>query len=72
MSLRVLIALAVAVVIALGASNIVLRLIRPGVTTVVPPASSRLGEAQRGNRERFFGGNPDRDVRAGQEMKPRW
>ncbi|RWB25075.1 DUF2749 domain-containing protein, partial [Mesorhizobium sp.] len=24
------------------------------------------------HRERFFGGDPDRDVRSGQEIKPRW
>jgi Ti type entry exclusion protein TrbK len=24
------------------------------------------------HRENFFGGDPNRDVRSGQEMKPRW
>jgi Ti type entry exclusion protein TrbK len=28
--------------------------------------------AQREHREKFFGGNTDRDIRGDQEMKPRW
>ncbi|MBO0134234.1 entry exclusion protein TrbK [Agrobacterium burrii] len=28
--------------------------------------------ARREHREQFFGGNTDRDIRGGQEMKPRW
>ncbi|NTF16534.1 entry exclusion protein TrbK [Agrobacterium tumefaciens] len=28
--------------------------------------------ARREHREKFFGGNTDRDIRGGQEMKPRW
>lgn len=27
---------------------------------------------RREHREKFFSGDPDRDVRGGQEMKPRW
>jgi len=27
---------------------------------------------RRKHRENFFGGDPNRDVRSGQEMKPRW
>jgi Ti type entry exclusion protein TrbK len=29
-------------------------------------------DAQREHREKFFNGDPERDVRGGQEMKPRW
>lgn len=29
-------------------------------------------EAQREHREKFFNGDPERDVRGGQELKPRW
>ena len=40
------------------------------VTTEPSPAAD---DAQRRQRaENFFGGDPDRDVRGGQEMKPRW
>ncbi|WP_180575526.1 entry exclusion protein TrbK [Agrobacterium vitis] len=28
--------------------------------------------ARREHREKFFGGDTDRDIRGGQEMKPRW
>nr|WP_172690453.1 entry exclusion protein TrbK [Agrobacterium deltaense]ASK48517.1 entry exclusion protein TrbK [Agrobacterium deltaense] len=27
---------------------------------------------RREHREKFFSGDPDRDIRGGQEMKPRW
>lgn len=47
-----------------------------------PPASlSGAGEAvlkaasdagRREHREKFFGGDSDRDIRSGQEMKPQW
>nr|WP_153464030.1 entry exclusion protein TrbK [Agrobacterium tumefaciens] len=47
-----------------------------------PPADlSGTGEAspqaasdadRRAQREKFFGGNAERDIRGGQEMKPRW
>nr|WP_286299647.1 entry exclusion protein TrbK [Aminobacter sp. SS-2016] len=33
------------------------------------PISER---ARREHAERFFGGDPDRKVRGGQEMRPRW
>lgn len=40
------------------------------VTTEPSPATD---DAQRRQRaENFLGGDPDRDVRGGQEMKPRW
>ncbi|WP_153793757.1 entry exclusion protein TrbK [Agrobacterium tumefaciens] len=34
--------------------------------------NSSANEEQRRYREEFFGGNSDRDIRGGQEMKPRW
>ncbi|MGO6949674.1 entry exclusion protein TrbK [Rhizobium johnstonii] len=49
---------------------------------VQPPAAhvSGAGEApqaasdadRRAHREKFFGGDTTRDIRGGQEMKPRW
>ncbi|WP_276523977.1 entry exclusion protein TrbK [Agrobacterium vitis] len=43
-----------------------------GATTETSTGTSGTGAAQREHRERFFGGDPDHDVRGGQEMKPRW
>ncbi|MFK4259226.1 entry exclusion protein TrbK [Agrobacterium tumefaciens] len=34
--------------------------------------TSSTDEEKRRHREQFFGGNAGRDVRGGQEMKPRW
>ncbi|RWX81427.1 entry exclusion protein TrbK [Neorhizobium lilium] len=51
---------------------------------IVQPSAAHLsgaGEAspqaasdadRRANREKFFGGDTTRDIRGGQEMKPRW
>ena len=41
-----------------------------GATTPSAQPASDAGRLER--REKFFGGDPDRDVRGGQEMKPRW
>ncbi|MBA1344889.1 entry exclusion protein TrbK [Agrobacterium sp. a22-2] len=75
MSPRLVIIMAVVVIIASGV----------GVTRWIvqpPPAAlSGTGEAspqaasdadRRAHREKFFGGNAERDIRGGQEMKPRW
>ncbi|NKL60089.1 entry exclusion protein TrbK [Rhizobium leguminosarum] len=75
MSPRLVIILAVVGIVAFGV----------GVTRYIvqsPPAAlSATGEAspqaasdadRRAHREKFFGGNAERDIRGGQEMKPRW
>ncbi|KAA3509312.1 entry exclusion protein TrbK [Agrobacterium vitis] len=72
MSPRIIIALAVAGVVAFGAGMIVWVVVQPDAATETPAGTSRFGAAHREHRERFFGGDPDRDVRGGQEMKPRW
>lgn len=72
MSPRLIIGLTLAGIIALGAGiNWILVQPRPqaqsgGGASVAKPAS----DAER--REKFFSGDPDRNVRGGQEMKPRW
>lgn len=40
----------------------------------VPAAGGPSGTdaERRENRERFFGGDTDRNIRGGQEMRPRW
>lgn len=64
----------VAVVSAAGASVITWNVLQPepvsgsGEIATGSPAD----EEQRRHREEFFGGNSDRDIRGGQEMKPRW
>ncbi|UXU01146.1 entry exclusion protein TrbK [Agrobacterium tumefaciens] len=72
MSPRILIVLAVAGLVAFGAGMIVSVVVQPDAATETPAGTSGSGAAQREHRERFFGGDPDRDVRGGQEMKPRW
>ncbi|MUO42888.1 entry exclusion protein TrbK [Agrobacterium vitis] len=72
MSPRVLIVLSVTGVVALGAGMIVWVTVWPDAASETPGATSGSGAAQREHRERFFGGDPNRDVRGGQEMKPRW
>ncbi len=75
MSPRLVIILAVVGIVASGVA--VARWI------VQPPAVplSGTGEAspqpasdadRRAHREKFFGGDTERDIRSGQEMKPRW
>ncbi|MGV1832708.1 entry exclusion protein TrbK [Agrobacterium vitis] len=75
MSPRLVIILAVVGIIASGV-GIIKWIVQP------PPAAlSGTGEAspqaasdadRRAHREKFFGGNAERDIRGGQEMKPRW
>ncbi|MGV1832892.1 entry exclusion protein TrbK [Agrobacterium vitis] len=72
MSPRILIALAAAGVVAIAGGMILWVVVQPDGATPTPAAASGSGDAQREHRERFFGGDPDLDVRGGQEMKPRW
>ncbi|WP_430252138.1 entry exclusion protein TrbK [Neorhizobium sp. DAR64860/K0K1] len=41
-----------------------------GTGEASPPAASDAD--RRAHREKFFGGDANRDIRGGQEMKPRW
>jgi Ti type entry exclusion protein TrbK len=69
---RILIVLAVAGLVAFGAGMIVWMVVQPDAATETPAGTSGSGAAQREHRKSFLGGDPDRDVRGGQEMKPRW
>ncbi|MCT7667428.1 entry exclusion protein TrbK [Shinella kummerowiae] len=66
----------VAIGSAAGASAITWSIVQPQATPVsgsgTAATNSSSDEEQRRHREEFFGGNPDRDIRGGQEMKPRW
>ncbi|MFG1182833.1 entry exclusion protein TrbK [Xanthobacter versatilis] len=44
----------------------------PAHATIEPSPPPASNAARREHIERFFGGDPNRDVRSGQEMKPRW
>ncbi|EHH02381.1 entry-exclusion protein [Agrobacterium tumefaciens CCNWGS0286] len=77
MSPRLILIIAlVAVVSVAGASAITWIVVQPEATPVLgsgtPAINSSSNEEQRRHREQFFGGNSDRDIRGGQEMKPRW
>lgn len=75
MSPRVIIILVVAgIVIAGGAVNWML--IQPQPTAISGSGAAVTGPTsnaeKRQHREQFFGGDTTRDIRGGQEMKPRW
>ena len=75
MSSRLVIILAVVGIIASGV-GIARWIVQPeptamsGAEEASPEAPS--GADRRAHREKFFGGNAERDIRGGQEMKPRW
>ena len=66
MSPRILVILVLACAIVFG------MVIQPDAMTEPLAMISEPGAAQREYRERFFGGDPDRDVRGGKEMKSGW
>lgn len=68
MNARVLIALAIAGLFSIGAVTVVWVIVQRETAATGGPD----GKSQREHRERFFGGDTERDVRGGQEMKPRW
>lgn len=59
-------------VVSLSAS-VLWMMLPSGVTPLVTERTPSAEDTQRRQRAKdFFGGDPDRDVRGGQEMKPRW
>ena len=75
MSPRLILVLAAAIVVVSGL--VVARWIVQPAPVPLPVAAGASGTAttdaaRRKYREDFFGGNPERDIRGGQEMKPRW
>ncbi|MGV2129430.1 entry exclusion protein TrbK [Agrobacterium vitis] len=75
MSPRLVIILAVVGIIASGV-GIARWIVQPGPTPMsgAEEASSEAASDadRRAHREKFFGGDANRDIRSGQEMKPRW
>lgn len=76
MSPRLIIILVFAGIAALSAGAVTWILVQPRPTPVSGPGAAATQPAseteRREHREKFFSGDPDRDVRGGQEMKPRW
>ncbi|QTG17341.1 entry exclusion protein TrbK (plasmid) [Agrobacterium tumefaciens] len=75
MSPRLVIILAVVGIIASGIGVVRWIVQSPSVhlsgTGKAPPQAASDAD-RRAHREKFFGGNAERDIRGGQEMKPRW
>lgn len=69
---RAVFVLAVAGVLMSGARVVGWVFAQPCTTAEAPAATSRSGAVQSELRKRLFGGDPDRSVHGGQEMKPRW
>ncbi|TGS14429.1 entry exclusion protein TrbK [Mesorhizobium sp. M2E.F.Ca.ET.209.01.1.1] len=71
MSLKV--AVLIATLIALvGGGITVWVIVQPGTSPAGPLAAPASDAERAKRREKFFGGDRDRDIRSGQEMKPRW
>ncbi|MEZ0211619.1 MAG: entry exclusion protein TrbK [Xanthobacteraceae bacterium] len=76
MSSRLVVILLLAGALGLCAT-LVIRMIGPSSTepapaTAEPSPPPASNAARRDHLDRFLGGDPNRDVRGGQEMKPRW
>lgn len=76
MSPRLVVMLVLAGTVALSAGIVTWNVIQPRSVPVsgssavsTPPASEA---ERREHREKFFSSDPDRNIRGGQEMKPRW
>ncbi|WP_281978738.1 entry exclusion protein TrbK [Pseudorhizobium flavum] len=76
MSPRLVVILVLAGIVAFGAGIVTWNVVqsRPApVSGSGAAATQRASETgRREYREKFFSGDPERDVRGGQEMKPRW
>lgn len=59
-------------VVSLSAAALWMVLPRGVAPVGTEPLPTAEEEQRRRRAESFFGGDPDRDVRGGQEMKPRW
>ena len=69
---RAIVVVLVVGVVSLSAAALWLMLPHGVVRAGSEPATAAEDAQRRQRAEEFFGGDPDRDVRGGQEMKPRW
>ncbi|MXN53271.1 entry exclusion protein TrbK [Shinella sp. AETb1-6] len=76
MSSRLIITLVLAGIVALGAGVVTWIVVQPRPAPVSGSGAAATQPAsdteRREHREKFFSGDPERDIRGGQEMKPRW
>ncbi len=76
MSPRLVVILVLAGIVALSAGIVTWNVVQPRPAPVSGSGAAATQPAsetkRREHREKFFGGDPDRNVRGGQEMKPRW
>lgn len=76
MSPRLVVILVLAGIAVLSAGAVTFIVVQPhpapmsgsGATAMQPASDTERRE----HREKFFSGDPERDIRGGQEMKPRW
>nr|WP_246665721.1 entry exclusion protein TrbK [Shinella sp. AETb1-6] len=71
-----IITLVLAGIVALGAGVVTWIVVQPRPAPVSGSGAAATQPAsdteRREHREKFFSGDPERDIRGGQEMKPRW
>lgn len=76
MSPRLVVILVLAGIVALSAGIVTWNMVQPDPAPVSGSGAAATRPAseteRREHREKFFSGDPDHDVRGGQEMKPRW
>ncbi|KAB2692502.1 entry exclusion protein TrbK [Brucella intermedia] len=76
MSAHLIIVLVFAGMVALSAGIATSNVVHSGPGSVAGSGAAARRPASetevRDYREKFFSGDPDRDIRGGQEMKPRW
>ncbi|WP_266019743.1 entry exclusion protein TrbK [Brucella intermedia] len=76
MSPRLIIVLVFAGMVTLSAGIVIWNVVHSGPGSVAGSGAAARRPASetevRDYREKFFSGDPDREVRGGQEMKPRW
>ncbi|GAA2830624.1 entry exclusion protein TrbK [Aminobacter aminovorans] len=70
MNSTVVVGMAIGIAISVCAGSAIWMLHQPIPAKEAPAAS--LENARRERAENFFGAGPDRNVRGGQEMRPRW
>jgi Ti type entry exclusion protein TrbK len=73
---RLIVIFVFAGIAALGAGIVTWTVVQPRPAPVSGSGAAATRPAsdmeRREHREKFFSGDPDRDIRGGQEMKPRW
>lgn len=75
MSPRLIAIIALAAVVSAAGASVITSIIdgpQPVLGSDAIATGSPSDEDRRRHREQFFGGDYSRDIRGGQEMKPRW